>query len=162
MTTQPSRNLVSASAVMAVGTIFSRTSGYIRSALLLAVLGTQMHADAFNIANTIPNMLYVLLAGGMFNAVLVPQLVRAIRYDGDDGAAYTSRIITLAGLFLLAVSVILVIAAPVLMRWFLDGQWFSAEHTEVRESAITFARYCLPQVFFYGMFVLVGQVSTLR
>lgn len=162
MTTQPSRSLVSASAVMAVGTVFSRASGYVRSALLLAALGTQMHADAFNIANTIPNMLYVLLAGGMFNAVLVPQLVRAMRHDGDDGAAYTNRIITLAALFLLAVSVILVLAAPLLLRWFLDGEWFAPENTEVRESAVTFARYCLPQVFFYGMFVLVGQVLNAR
>ncbi len=31
---------------------------------------------------------------------------------------------------------------------------------EQRQSAIDFARFCLPQVFFYGMFVLIGQVLT--
>ncbi len=42
-------------------------------------------------------MLYILLAGGVFNAVLVPQLVRAMRNDADGGEAYTNRIVTLAG-----------------------------------------------------------------
>ena len=68
--------ILNASAVMAAGTLFSRLSGLIRSVLLAAALGTALHADLFNIANTIPNMLYILLAGGVFNAVLVPQWLR--------------------------------------------------------------------------------------
>ena len=68
--------ILSSSAVMAAGTVVSRMSGFVRNALLAAALGTQLHADVFTIANTIPNMLYILLAGGVFNAVLVPQLVR--------------------------------------------------------------------------------------
>ena len=79
----------------------------------------------FNIANTVPNMLYILLAGGVVNAVLVPQLVRAMRNDPDGGEAYTNRIITLAGLFLGVVTVLLVVAAPLLMRLFLDPQFFT-------------------------------------
>ena len=55
-----------------------------------------MHADIFNVANTLPNMLYILLAGGIFNAVLVPQLVRSLRNDPDRGDAYTSRVVTVA------------------------------------------------------------------
>ncbi|MGH8967324.1 MAG: lipid II flippase MurJ, partial [Actinomycetes bacterium] len=90
---------------MAAGTLFSRTSGFIRSALLVAALGSGLHADVFNIANTVPNMLYILLAGGVFNAVLVPQLVKAQKNDEDGGAAYTDRIITLAGLFLGVVTI---------------------------------------------------------
>ncbi len=70
---------------MAAGTVVSRISGFARGALLAAALGIQLHADVFNIANTIPNMLYILLAGGVFNAVLVPQLVRAMKYDADGG-----------------------------------------------------------------------------
>ncbi len=93
------------SAVMASGTIVSRLSGFVRSALLAAILGAQLHADIFNIANTIPNMLYILLAGGVINAVLVPQLVRAIAHDGDRGQAYTSRVLTLVTVFLTVVTV---------------------------------------------------------
>jgi putative peptidoglycan lipid II flippase len=157
-----SRSLLSSSAVMAAGTVVSRASGFIRGALLAAALGAFLHADVFNIANTVPNMLYILLAGGVFNAVLVPQLVRAMKNDADGGDAYTNRIITLAGLFLLVVTALLVVAAPWLMRLFLSPAWFEPDRTDQLESVIDFARYCLPQVFFYGMFVLVGQVLNAR
>jgi putative peptidoglycan lipid II flippase len=150
-------SILGSSAVMAAGTTFSRLSGFIRASLLAAALGNLLHADAFNIANTIPNMLYILLAGGVFNAVLVPQLVRALQHDDDGGEAYTNRIVTLAGLFLAAVTVLLVVAAPLVV-----GLYTTDWPPEVRESTIDFARYCLPQVFFYGMFVLVGQILNAR
>jgi putative peptidoglycan lipid II flippase len=156
------RSLLGSSALMAAGTVVSRASGFVRGALLAAALGTSLHADVFNIANTIPNMLYILLAGGVFNAVLVPQLVRAMRNDPDGGEAYTNRIVTLAGIFLLVVTVGLVVAAPLLMRLFLSPAYFGDDLAEQRRSAIMFARYCLPQVFFYGMFVLAGQVLNAR
>ena len=154
--------ILSSSAVMASGTIVSRLSGFVRSALLAAALGAGLHADVFNISNTIPNMLYILLAGGIFNAVLVPQLVRAMRNDSDGGEAYTNRIVTLAGLFLLTVTTLLVIAAPWVMQLFLDPSFNTSELAEQRDSVIDFARFCLPQVFFYGMFVLVGQILNAR
>ena len=156
------RSVLTSSAVMAAGTMVSRLSGYVRSLLLAAALGTQLHADVFTIANTVPNMLYILLAGGVFNAVLVPQLVRAMKGDADGGEAYTNRIVTLAGLFLAGATAVLVIAAPALMRLYLDDAFFGPELAAQRESAITFARLCLPQIFFYGMFVLVGQVLNAR
>ena len=154
--------VLGSSAVMAAGTIVSRLSGFVRSLLLVAALGNALHADIFNIANTVPNMLYILLAGGVFNAVLVPQLVRAMRNDADGGEAYTNRIVTLAGLFLLVVTAMLVVAAPLLMRLFLDPSYYADDMTAQRESVIAFARFCLPQVFFYGMFVLVGQILNSR
>ncbi|MGZ4450897.1 MAG: lipid II flippase MurJ, partial [Nocardioides sp.] len=90
---QPDRSVLASSAVMAAGTVVSRLSGFVRSFLLAAALGNLLHADLFTIGNTIPNMLYILLAGGVFNAVLVPQLVRAMRHDEDGGEAYTNRVI---------------------------------------------------------------------
>ena len=60
-------------------------------------------------------MLYILLAGGIFNAVLVPQLVRAMRNDADGGEAYTNRVVTLAIVFLALVTIVLVVAAPWVM-----------------------------------------------
>ena len=107
-------------------------------------------------------MLYILLAGGVFNAVLVPQLVRAMKHDADGGEAYTNRIVTLAALFLGVVTVLLVVAAPWVMRLYLDDSFSCADLAAQRESVIDFARYCLPQVFFYGMFVLVGQILNSR
>ncbi len=154
--------LLGSSAVMAAGTVVSRLSGFVRTGLLIAALGNGLRGDVFNVANTIPNMLYILLAGGIFNAVLVPQLVRAGKNDPDAGAAYTDRIITLAGLFLAAVSVLLVLVAPVLLRLYLAPAYYQPDRAAALESVIDFARLCLPQVFFYGMFVLVGQVLNAR
>ena len=154
--------MLGSSAVMAAGTMFSRLSGVIRGALLAAALGNALHADVFNIANTIPNMLYILLAGGVFNAVLVPQLVRSMRNDKDGGEAYTNRIVTLAAVFLLVVSVALVVAAPLVMRIFVKSSWAGADMVDQWDALVTFARFCLPQVFFYGMFVLVGQILNAR
>ncbi len=155
-------SVLSSSAVMAAGTLVSRLSGFVRSALLAAALGASLHADVFTISNTIPTMLYILLAGGVFNAVLVPQLVRAMRNDEDAGEAYTNRIVTLAGLFLLSVTIALVAFAPAVMSLYLDGDFYQPDRTEQLASVIAFARYCLPQVFFYGMFVLVGQILNSR
>ncbi len=154
--------ILTSSAVMAAGTVVSRLSGFVRSALLVAALGQQLHADLFNLGNTVPNMLYILLAGGIFNAVLVPQLVRAMRHDDDGGEAYTNRVMTLAVVFLAAVTALLVVAAPWVMQVFLDARFDEPALAEQRESVIDFARYCLPQVFFYGCYVLVGQVLNAR
>ena len=156
------RGILASSAVMASGTVVSRISGYVRNVLLAAAIGNELHADLFNIGNTIPNMLYILLAGGVFNAVLVPQLVRAQKGDPDGGEAYTNRVITLALVFLGVVTVLLVIAAPLVMRLYLNSSYDCADLTAQRDSAIAFARYCLPQIFFYGMFVLLGQVLNAR
>jgi putative peptidoglycan lipid II flippase len=156
------RTVLGNSAVMAAGTMVSRLSGYVRSILLAAALGTALHADIFNIANSVPNILYVLLLGGVVNAVLVPQLVRAGREDPDGGEAFTNRIVTLAGLFLVVVTVVLVIAAPAVMSLYLDSSYSDPSLADQRQSVIDFARFCLPQVFFYGMFVLVGQILNAR
>ena len=127
------RSMLSSSAVMAAGTAVSRLSGFVRSTLLAAALGTQLHADVFTIANTVPNMLYILLAGGVFNAVLVPQLVRAMKQDPDGGEAYTNRVVTLAALFLAGVTAVLVIGAPLLMRLFLDDSFSTPALAAQRE-----------------------------
>lgn len=154
--------VLSATAVMATGTILSRFSGYFRTLLIIAALGQALHADIFTIANTIPNAVYILVAGGVFNAVLVPQLVRAMKNDEDGGDAYAARIITLSAIFLAVVTVFLIIVAPLLMRVYLDGRYFDPDRAAHLDSAIAFTRYCLPQVFFYGMFVLLGQVLNAR
>jgi putative peptidoglycan lipid II flippase len=154
--------VLSATALMATGTILSRFSGLFRTLLIIAALGEGLHADIFTIANTIPNAVYILVAGGVFNAVLVPQLVRAMKNDEDGGDAYAARIITLSAIFLAVVTVFLVLVAPLLMRIYLDDGFFEPDRSAHLESAIAFTRYCLPQVFFYGMFVLLGQVLNAR
>ncbi|WP_293780430.1 murein biosynthesis integral membrane protein MurJ [uncultured Aeromicrobium sp.] len=154
--------LARASAWMALGTIVSRITGMLRSVVLIAVIGASLNADLFNIANSIPNSLYILVAGGVFNVVLVPQLVRAMKNDADGGDAYANRIITLGLLVLFVASVVLTIAVPVIMRLLFDPALFTPEFAVQRRSALLLMVLCMPQVFFYGAFVLVGQVLNAR
>ena len=156
------QRILRSSAVMAAGTIVSRLSGFVRSVLLVAALGGVLRADLFAIANTLPNMVYILVAGGIFNAVLVPQLVRRIKDDPDGGDAYASRIVTLSALFLGAVTIALIAIAPLLLRLYLDDRFLDPDRAAHLESIVDLTRWCLPQVFFYGMYVLVGQILNAR
>ncbi len=161
--TSAAPSVLSSSGLMAAGTLVSRLTGFARAGLLAAALGVSLHAEVFNVANTIPNSLYILVAGGVFNTVLVPQLVRAIKNDPDGGDAYANRIITLGALVLAGVTAVLVLIAPLLLRLLVDRSFFTDPALAAeRDSMIVFARWCLPQVFFYGMFVLVGQILNAR
>ena len=158
-----SASILSSSGVMAAGTLLSRLTGFLRAGLLAAAIGVSLQAEVFNVANTIPNSLYILVAGGVFNTVLVPQLVRAIKNDADGGDAYANRIITLGALVLAGVTAVLVLTAPLILRVVVDGSFFTDPAlAPQRESLIDFARWCLPQIFFYGMFVLLGQILNAR
>jgi putative peptidoglycan lipid II flippase len=156
-------SVLRASSVMAAGTLVSRLTGFIRAGMLAAAIGLSLHAEPFNVANTIPNSIYILVAGGVFNAVLVPQLVRAIKNDPDGGDAYANRIVTLGALVLAAVTLILIAFAPELLRLLVSDAYFSDPSLAgERESMIDFTRWCLPQVFFYGEFVVLGQILNAR
>ena len=158
----PNRSLLSASAVMAAGTVLSRLTGFVRAALIIAAIGKALDADLFTQANTIPNSLYILVAGGVLNVVLVPQLVRSMRNDHDGGQAYAGRILSLTVIVLAIGTAALVLAVPLLARIAFDADLFSAELSAQRESAYDLMRYCMPQVFFYGVFVLLGQMLNAR
>lgn len=157
-----SRRLLSAGAVMATGTVLSRLTGFVRAALLLAVLGKSLDADLFATANTLPNSLYILVAGGVFNVVLVPQLVRAMRTDADGGEAFAERLVSLGLIVLAGATAILVALVPLLAQLVFSADLFGPELAAQRESAYALMWWCMPQVFFYGAFVLVGQVLNAR
>ncbi|MGZ5374257.1 MAG: murein biosynthesis integral membrane protein MurJ [Aeromicrobium sp.] len=156
------QNIVAASAWMALGTIFSRLTGFLRLLLLFFVIGKSLNADIFNNANTVPNALYILVAGGIFNVVLVPQLVRAMKYDPDGGDSYANRVITLGLLVLAAATVILIAAVPLLLHVFFSGKLFDPGNEQQLQSAQLLMWLCMPQVVFYGAFVLVGQILNAR
>lgn len=156
------QSVARASAWMALGTIVSRATGFLRAGLLAMVIGTQLNADLFDVANTIPNTLYILVAGGIFNVVLVPQLVRAMKNDPDGGDAYANRVVTLGLLVLGIGTILLMFAVPWLLHIVFDGDIFLERNADQRSSATLLMLLCMPQVFFYGAFVLVGQILNAR
>ena len=61
---------------MAVGTVASRATGFLRTASLAAVIGVASVGGLYDLANTTPNIVYELLLGGILTSTVVPLLVR--------------------------------------------------------------------------------------
>ncbi len=155
-----SNELFRASGVMALGTIISRITGFIRGILIVAVLGTTLLADTYNVANTMPNILYNLLVGGALTAIFIPQLVRSFDHD-DGGDGFASRLITTISFILIVLVALGMIFAPTLVRLYAP-EFFTPGFEVEKEIAIAFTRYCLPQIFFLGLFTMLGQVANAR
>ncbi|MGW6271495.1 murein biosynthesis integral membrane protein MurJ [Streptomyces sp. NPDC055060] len=151
--------LVRSSLLMAAGTVVSRATGLIRQVLQAAALGTGLLASTYNTANTVPTSLYTLLIGGALNAVLVPQLVRARATQPDGGRAYEQRLVTLVVCVLGIGTALAVWAAPQIVGLYMRDT--PATH-ESFALTVTFARFLLPQIFFYGLFGIYGQVLNAR
>ena len=151
--------LAKAVKVMGSGTLISRVLGLVRLMLIAALLGTSTpRADIFWAANLIPNSLLLLLAGGVLNTVLVPQITRAIHADEDGGEAYVNRILTAFGLAIAGLTVILTAAAPLVTALYTSNKWRAPELAQHYAGMVALAYLCVPQLFFYGMFFLLGQV----
>jgi putative peptidoglycan lipid II flippase len=147
---------------MALGTIVSRVTGFVRSLVLVWALGTTLFADTFNLANALPNSLYILVAGGALNAVFVPQLVRAMKTDPDGGEAFGQRLLTLTALVLAGMSALAVLFAPTLISIYASDDLLEPAKRPFFTLAVTFAWYCLPQIFFYGLYIIFGQILNAR
>jgi len=146
------------SALMASGTVVSRLTGVLRDVAAAAALGFYLVADAFSLGNSLPTIIYILVVGGALNAVFVPQLVRRMKDDPDGGQAYADRLLTLVGTVLLALSLIAVLAAPLIVDLYTPADYPQAEF----ELAVAFARLCLPQILFYGIYTMLSQVLNAR
>jgi putative peptidoglycan lipid II flippase len=149
------------SAIMAAGTVASRVTGFVRDVVLIWATGTAVFADAYNVANTVPNIIYILLVGGALNAVFVPQLVRAMRDDPDGGEAFANRLLTASALTLLVITAVGLLAAPLIISGYALAYTRSGAEADFAV-ATTFARFFLPQIFFYGLHVMLGQVLNAR
>ncbi|WP_458780319.1 murein biosynthesis integral membrane protein MurJ [Arthrobacter sp. D3-16] len=141
------------SAIMAAGTLVSRFLGFGKTWMLGTALGLGSTVnDTFINANNLPNLIFLLVAGGVFNAVLVPQIIKASKAP-DRGADYISRLLTLAVLLLLGLTALVTLAAPWVIE--LTTQGYSPQQKAL---AVAFAFWCLPQIFFYGLYALLTQV----
>jgi putative peptidoglycan lipid II flippase len=151
--------LLKSSAVMAAGTMVSRLTGFVRSALIVSALGVGMLGDTFQVAYQLPTMIYILTVGGGLNSVFVPQLVRAMKEDDDGGEAFANRLLTLVMVALGALTALAVFAAPLLIRLLSDSV---ANDPAANDVGVTFVRYFLPSIFFMGVHVVMGQILNAR
>lgn len=148
-------SLVRSSGMIAIASLVSRLTGFVRNLALVAVLGFAVVNDSYTVSNTLPNIVYELLLGGVLTSVMIPVLVRAQAEDADGGERFTRRLLTVVGAALLVATLIAMAAAPLLTRLYLG----SGDTGQANPALATaFAWLLLPQIFFYGIGALLGAV----
>ncbi|MBO0840565.1 MAG: murein biosynthesis integral membrane protein MurJ [Sciscionella sp.] len=142
---------------MAIATLVSRVTGFVSKLVLAWLLGFGIVNDAYNVANTLPNIILEFLLGGVLTSVAVPVLVRAQHDDPDGGEAYTQRLLSMSIAMLAAATVIAVACTPLLIRIYVTGG-----SGATRELATAFGYLLLPEIVFYGISALIGAVLNAR
>jgi putative peptidoglycan lipid II flippase len=147
-----------ASVLLGAGTLVSRVTGLVRTIVLVGVLGSvsSRAGDAFALANQLPNNVYAIISAGILTAVIVPQIVReSARSDG--GQRFISALFTAGIVLLLVVTAVATLCAPLLISLYAHGYT-----PEQHALATAFAYWCLPQLFFYGLYSLLGETLNAR
>jgi len=153
----PHSTIGRASAFLASGTLVSRLLGFVSAIVLASAISINGGAgDAFALANQLPNNIYSLIAGGLLSAVIVPQIVKA-NLHSDGGAAFINRVITIGLVVFVVVTAVATACAPLLVR--LYGGGFNESELAL---ATGFAYWCLPQIFFYALYSLIGETLNAR
>ncbi len=158
MSTSEQAGVLRSSALMAAGTITSRATGLIRDMALVAAIGFGTLADTYSLGNSLPNIIYILVAGGALNAVFIPQLVRHMNNDEDGGHGFANRLLRVVTLITLALTIAAVLAAPWIVQLYATSEYSAREF----DLALAFARLCLPQIVFYGLYTMFAQVLNAR
>lgn len=148
-------SLMRSSGTMAIASLVSRITGFLRNIAIVAVLGFAVVNDSYTVSNTLPNIVYELLLGGVLTSVMIPVLVRAQTEDADGGELFTRRLLTVLGAALLVATAIAMLAAPLLTALYIGSEETGQANPEL---ATAFAWLLLPQIFFYGIGALLGAI----
>lgn len=147
-----------ASVLIGAGTIVSRLTGLLRTVVLVAAVGSvnSRAGDAFALANQLPNNVYAIISAGILTAVIVPQIVKAAAHE-DGGRAFISKLFTLGTVALVLTTAVAMLLAPWLVQLYAP-----TAPPDQLALATAFAYWCLPQIFFYGLYALVGEALNAR
>lgn len=147
------------SAVMSVGTGLSRLTGFLRVAALLYAMGATESrlADAYNVANTTPNIIYELALGGILSSVFVPVFVEWLETRGREEAWRAAHaVLTFTVVVLSVVMVAGIVFAPQIIHLYTVRVPPGPERDAARAFAAFALKWFMPQIVFYG----VGAVAT--
>lgn len=142
--------------VVTACTLLSRLTGFVRVLVAAAVLGNGLLGDTYHAANTIPNLLFELVAGGVLQAFLVPAFVAAVREGGDAALGRAAGVV--AGTVmaaLAAVAALVMLLAPIIVGA-LAGAGDAAVAADKRAAMLPMLLVFIPQIVFYG----IGMVTT--
>ena len=156
-TTEGDAHLARSTAAMTALTAVSRITGFVRILVVAAVLGTTFLGNTYQSANTVPNILFELLAAGALQAVLIPTLVEAVDGGrGDDADHVAGAVLGLAATVLAVLTAIGLALSPLIMRGLVSGVHDPAVRDAQVRLGELFLWFFLPQTLFYA----AGTVAT--
>lgn len=154
----PSYPVMRSLPLLEIGAAASRLTGFVRAAVWAWALGLNLVGAAFAAGNAAPTALYILLVEGVVAVVLVPQLVAAAAVGPAHERRFTDSLLTVGVLGLLLLCGVAAATSPLLVDLYGGSGWSEAE---VRLARL-FALCCVPQLFFWGVHTLTGQVVGVR
>lgn len=143
---------------MAAATVVSRATGFVRTLAIAWALGATVLGDAFNVANTAPNMIFQLAAGGVLSSAIVPILARATTdEERRERAAALYGLVLATGV---VASAAVALGAPLVVAVLTAGAAGRPDHTDLAQTASTWLRWFAPQVVAYAIGVYAVAVMT--
>ncbi len=149
-------SLLRSNLVVATGTALSRVTGLLRVFVFAYVIGQTSLGDAYKLGNETPNIVYDLLLGGVLSATLVPLFTSFLpRGEGDDATPEDTRatnvVLTTAGVLMIALTAIAVVAAPLIFRLYSISVSNDVDPDVFRSVGTILTRIFLIQILFYGL-----------
>ena len=153
-------SIARSSSVMAIGTLGSRLTGFLRQIVQSSALAVGGIAAAYNLSNTLPNVVYNLALGGILTSVIVPLIVNAAKRDSGRSDGYDQRMFTLITAALAAVTLVATALAVPIVHLYAGSK--ITESGATLHLAVLFALFFIPQIFFYGVSSLIGAILNAR
>jgi putative peptidoglycan lipid II flippase len=153
-------SLARSTAIMTAGTVLSRVTGVVRLAVIAAAIGIAESRlpDTYNLANTVPNVIYELVLGGVITSIFVPLFVELLEKEERDRAwEVISAILNVSLLALTAITLLGILAAPWIAHFYasrLEGDALALQ----QETITFFLRLFLPQIVLYGLYFIVAGI----
>ena len=149
--------------IVAAGTFLSRITGFARTLTILAVLGSTGLGDAYNLANTVPNIVYELVLGGVLSATMIPVFVEQFRReDRAAGQRSISAVLTAITTVLVVVTLLLYLFAPAVIHFYLLFNHHQVTGGDERAIGTSLLRLFAPQVLFLGAIVVTTALLNAR
>ncbi|ABM25923.1 MULTISPECIES: murein biosynthesis integral membrane protein MurJ [Shewanella] len=162
-----SRKLLRSGMIVSAMTLISRVLGLIRDVVVANLMGAGTSADVFFFANKIPNFLRRLFAEGAFAQAFVPVLTEyQEKHSSEETRELLSKVAGTLGLLVTIVTLVGVIASPVLSALF-GGGWFIAwlnnEPDGAKfELATVVLKITFPYLWFITFTALAGSILNTR
>ncbi len=155
-------SIAGATSSMAVGTALSRLTGVARLMAVTVALGGAGFADAYNLANTTPNIIHDIVLGGVLAATFVPIFVdRLTTRDPDEAWRAISAVATATVLLLVVATVAFFVLTPEIVRLYTVANT-SPDVRSQQRVATDLLRWFVPQLAGYGLLSLFTALLNAR